>query len=167
HFVIHHVRMKERVSLKTSVPVFMDLLGPDVKRWYVIDIATMVGNVWHLMNVNANLDGTVLPVRQIAEAVCNPVCLNGGTCIRPNTCACPPGFFGPHCQSAFCNPSCKNNGQCMRNNVCSCMEGYVGRRCQKSKFFFHFSLTFQISPASEIHQNLGRILITKHVKQDI
>lgn len=31
-------------------------------------------------------------------AVCNPVCLNGGICVRPNMCTCPYGFYGPQCQ---------------------------------------------------------------------
>lgn len=31
-------------------------------------------------------------------AVCNPLCLNGGICVRPNMCACPYGFYGPQCQ---------------------------------------------------------------------
>ncbi|NXS97654.1 VWDE protein, partial [Jacana jacana] len=66
-------------------------------------------------------------------AVCNPVCLNGGICVRPNTCTCPYGFYGPQCQRALCIPPCKNGGRCVRTNVCSCMEGYTGRRCQKSK----------------------------------
>lgn len=33
-----------------------------------------------------------------SAALCNPVCRNGGTCIKPNICACPSGFYGSQCQ---------------------------------------------------------------------
>ncbi|KTG02535.1 hypothetical protein cypCar_00049490 [Cyprinus carpio] len=90
----------------------------------------------------------------LSPALCDPVCLNGGTCIRPNTCTCQPGFYGARCQnvqktrvifihqmldfyvllflSAVCSPPCKNGGHCIRNNICSCVEGYSGPRCEKS-----------------------------------
>lgn len=31
-------------------------------------------------------------------ADCKPVCLNGGTCVKPNICVCPIGFYGSQCQ---------------------------------------------------------------------
>lgn len=34
----------------------------------------------------------------MSPALCRPVCLNGGTCIKPNICACPSGFYGSQCQ---------------------------------------------------------------------
>lgn len=34
----------------------------------------------------------------LLSADCKPVCLNGGTCIKPNVCACPSGFYGSQCQ---------------------------------------------------------------------
>ncbi|XP_029940696.1 epidermal growth factor-like protein 7 isoform X2 [Salarias fasciatus] len=33
------------------------------------------------------------------QALCAEPCVNGGTCIRPNQCACPPGWTGHHCQT--------------------------------------------------------------------
>lgn len=32
-------------------------------------------------------------------AVCGQACMNGGTCIRPNQCACLLGWMGPQCQT--------------------------------------------------------------------
>lgn len=32
-------------------------------------------------------------------AVCGQPCVNGGTCSRPNQCACPIGWTGPQCQT--------------------------------------------------------------------
>uniref|UniRef100_A0A8C0FPE2 EGF-like domain-containing protein n=1 Tax=Bubo bubo TaxID=30461 RepID=A0A8C0FPE2_BUBBB len=69
----------------------------------------------------------------VSAAMCDPVCLNGGSCTKPNVCLCPHGFFGAQCQNAVCSPPCKNGGHCMRNNVCTCPDGYTGRRCEKSK----------------------------------
>lgn len=33
----------------------------------------------------------------LSPALCSPVCLNGGSCLRPNTCVCPRGFYGAQC----------------------------------------------------------------------
>ncbi|CAG05208.1 unnamed protein product [Tetraodon nigroviridis] len=33
------------------------------------------------------------------QAVCGKPCVNGGTCVRPNLCACPLGWRGHHCQT--------------------------------------------------------------------
>lgn len=38
-----------------------------------------------------------------AIALCEPVCLNGGSCYKPNTCLCPNGFFGAQCQNGKCS----------------------------------------------------------------
>lgn len=35
-------------------------------------------------------------------AVCGQPCLNGGTCLRPNQCACPLGWTGHQCQTGTC-----------------------------------------------------------------
>lgn len=32
-------------------------------------------------------------------ALCSSVCLNGGSCVRQNTCECPHGFYGSQCQN--------------------------------------------------------------------
>ena len=36
------------------------------------------------------------------SALCNPGCLNGGSCIRPNVCSCPVGYTGPTCETGMC-----------------------------------------------------------------
>ncbi|GBL87068.1 hypothetical protein AVEN_218764-1 [Araneus ventricosus] len=36
-------------------------------------------------------------------AVCNRTCLNGGTCIGPNVCGCPPEYRGRRCEFYFLN----------------------------------------------------------------
>lgn len=33
----------------------------------------------------------------LSPALCSPMCLNGGSCLRPNTCVCPRGFYGAQC----------------------------------------------------------------------
>ena len=35
----------------------------------------------------------------IIIAVCSPSCVNGGSCIRPNTCSCRAGWTGSACQT--------------------------------------------------------------------
>ncbi|TNF38079.1 MAG: hypothetical protein EP329_01455 [Deltaproteobacteria bacterium] len=42
-----------------------------------------------------------------AAPVCVPACDNGGTCIAPNTCDCPAGWGGDHCQTVTVGTSCK------------------------------------------------------------
>ncbi|KAK0136096.1 von Willebrand factor D and EGF domain-containing protein [Merluccius polli] len=94
-----------------------------LRQWFVTDIVKMVVSVFLLTSASAEL-----------AAACNPVCRNGGTCVKPGVCACPGGFYGSQCQIAVCSPPCKNGGQCMRNNVCSCPDGYTGKRCQRSEY---------------------------------
>ena len=35
----------------------------------------------------------------LTDAVCENACLNGGICVEPDTCLCPPGWKGTLCQS--------------------------------------------------------------------
>lgn len=35
----------------------------------------------------------------VSAAICDPVCLNGGSCTKPDVCLCPHGFFGAQCQN--------------------------------------------------------------------
>lgn len=35
----------------------------------------------------------------LSAALCSPVCLNGGSCVRPNICDCPRGFYGAQCHN--------------------------------------------------------------------
>lgn len=35
----------------------------------------------------------------VSSASCDPMCLNGGSCVRPNSCVCQHGFYGSRCQN--------------------------------------------------------------------
>ncbi|KAK2818752.1 hypothetical protein Q5P01_024313 [Channa striata] len=73
------------------------------------------------------------------QAVCGQTCLNGGTCLRPNQCACPPGWTGHQCQTDVdecserrpCAHECVNTAGSYR---CACGDGFRlardGRSCQ-------------------------------------
>ncbi|CAN9504401.1 unnamed protein product [Ophioblennius macclurei] len=73
------------------------------------------------------------------QALCGDPCVNGGTCIRPNQCACPPGWTGHHCQTDVdecggrqpCAQQCVNTAGSYR---CACGDGFGlagdGHSCQ-------------------------------------
>lgn len=45
------------------------------------------------------VDVSLLMLSSLDPALCSPVCLNGGQCVRPNVCECPHGFYGAQCQN--------------------------------------------------------------------
>nr|XP_020475137.1 epidermal growth factor-like protein 7 [Monopterus albus]XP_020475138.1 epidermal growth factor-like protein 7 [Monopterus albus] len=73
------------------------------------------------------------------QAVCGQACVNGGTCLRPNQCACPLGWTGHQCQTDVdecsqqrpCAQECVNTAGSYR---CVCREGFRitgdGHSCQ-------------------------------------
>ncbi|KAL7377073.1 hypothetical protein ABVT39_021352 [Epinephelus coioides] len=73
------------------------------------------------------------------QAVCGHPCGNGGTCLRPNQCACPLGWTGNQCQTDVdecseqqpCAHECVNTAGSYR---CVCRGGFMlagdGRSCQ-------------------------------------
>ncbi|XP_049415978.1 epidermal growth factor-like protein 7 [Epinephelus fuscoguttatus] len=73
------------------------------------------------------------------QAVCGHPCGNGGTCLRPNQCACPLGWTGNQCQTDVdecseqrpCAHECVNTAGSYR---CACRDGFMlagdGRSCQ-------------------------------------
>ncbi|XP_051733413.1 epidermal growth factor-like protein 7 [Ctenopharyngodon idella] len=63
------------------------------------------------------------------QAVCEQSCANGGSCIRPNHCACPKGWMGRYCQIDV--DECKEGHRCSQKCVntlgsyrCVCQEGF-------------------------------------------
>ncbi|KAJ8286891.1 hypothetical protein GJAV_G00044570 [Gymnothorax javanicus] len=63
------------------------------------------------------------------QALCAQACVNGGTCMRPNHCACPLGWTGQRCQTDMdecsglnpCSQRCVNTAGSFR---CGCRDGY-------------------------------------------
>ncbi|KAF3839608.1 hypothetical protein F7725_018325 [Dissostichus mawsoni] len=78
------VNMEAPVWPETCVPAPMDMWDPDVKSWFVIGTVKMEESAFLLMSANAN-----------QAAVCNPVCLNGGTCISPTSVPVPAASMAP------------------------------------------------------------------------
>ncbi|GCB79495.1 hypothetical protein scyTo_0019553, partial [Scyliorhinus torazame] len=68
----------------------------------------------------------------ICRAVCRFPCQNGGTCERPNTCACPEGWMGHLCETPICILPCLNGGLCLAPYKCDCPLGWTGSRCQRA-----------------------------------
>ncbi|XP_017286746.1 epidermal growth factor-like protein 7 isoform X1 [Kryptolebias marmoratus] len=73
------------------------------------------------------------------QAVCEQPCGNGGTCLKPNKCACPLGWTGPQCQTDV--DECSGRQPCVQQCVntagsyrCACGDGFRlagdGRSCQ-------------------------------------
>uniref|UniRef100_A0A8C7XBR6 EGF-like-domain, multiple 7 n=1 Tax=Oryzias sinensis TaxID=183150 RepID=A0A8C7XBR6_9TELE len=63
------------------------------------------------------------------QAVCRHLCINGGTCQRPNLCACPPGWTGDRCQTDV--DECSGKHPCVQRCVntagsyrCACGDGF-------------------------------------------
>ncbi|XP_010876590.2 epidermal growth factor-like protein 7 isoform X1 [Esox lucius] len=63
------------------------------------------------------------------HAVCGQSCVNGGTCLTPNHCACPLGWMGRHCETDM--DECSERQPCGHRCVnvpgsyrCACREGY-------------------------------------------
>lgn len=103
--------------------------------------------------------------------VCSRHCHNGGQCVSPDKCVCPPGWTGLSCENgecvslsvcvcvhlsvltlslslspALCSPMCLNGGSCIRSNVCECPHGFYGAQCQNgsptSSDFIHTHRNF-------------------------
>ncbi|XP_051533065.1 epidermal growth factor-like protein 7 [Myxocyprinus asiaticus] len=63
------------------------------------------------------------------QAVCEQSCVNGGSCVRPNHCACPKGWTGRDCQTDV--DECKEGHRCSQKCVntvgsyrCVCEDGF-------------------------------------------
>ncbi|KAG7175983.1 Wnt inhibitory factor 1-like, partial [Homarus americanus] len=86
---------------------------------------------------------------------CQVLCINGGTCLAPNTCSCRQGFSGALCRllvlgncchdntwvtprgwswdreacQPFCDPECQGGGVCERPEQCRCPNGIYSPNC--------------------------------------
>lgn len=49
-------------------------------------------------------------------AVCTEPCQNGGTCANADTCVCPPGYRGEHCEQCD-DLQCENDGVCRKDKL--------------------------------------------------
>nr|XP_033815556.1 wnt inhibitory factor 1 isoform X2 [Geotrypetes seraphini] len=67
------------------------------------------------------------------QALCTPQCMNGGLCVTPGLCICPPGFYGTNCNKANCTTTCFNSGTCFYPGKCICPPGFEGTQCELSK----------------------------------
>ncbi|RXM29659.1 Alanine aminotransferase 2 [Acipenser ruthenus] len=67
--------------------------------------------------------------RTRCQPMCSPPCAHGGTCMRWNTCLCPPGWTGPSCHTAVCELPCSNGGRCIAPETCQCSSDYSGPQC--------------------------------------
>ncbi|XP_049487283.1 epidermal growth factor-like protein 7 isoform X2 [Panthera uncia] len=68
--------------------------------------------------------------RACGAAVCQPPCQNGGSCVRPGHCHCPPGWQGDTCQTDVDECS-TGRGPCPQHCIntagsywCRCQEGH-------------------------------------------
>lgn len=65
-----------------------------------------------------------------SQAICYPVCENGGNCTAPNACDCEEGYDGDHCHIPICDTvDCLNGGTCSAPNTCACPIGYESVDC--------------------------------------
>nr|KAF7421682.1 hypothetical protein H0235_009518 [Vespula pensylvanica] len=69
-------------------------------------------------------------VIRIGVGICSEKCLNGGKCVQKDTCECPKGYFGLHCEFSKCVIPCLNGGKCKGNNICRCPAGFKGDHCE-------------------------------------
>ncbi|XP_046644304.1 epidermal growth factor-like protein 7 isoform X2 [Daphnia pulicaria] len=75
------------------------------------------------------------------QAVCSKGCKNGGTCVKPNTCNCAPGYTGPSCESDLDECAAPSSNLCQQTCInsagsyqCACHDGFQlqddGRSCK-------------------------------------
>ena len=126
----------------SSAPVWRGGLGAAV---------TLVSTL-HVQSMWSIHDNTLPP----PSAVCSPDCVNGGTCVAPNHCTCPPGWTGATCSqgawgskvhrwgvlrvsffflsAATCSPPCQNGGSCISPDSCVCTQSWMAPDCSHRKF---------------------------------
>lgn len=63
------------------------------------------------------------------SASCTQICENGGRCVGPDICECPPGWEGVDCTKPICSSSCGLNSVCVAPDTCGCKPGFTGESC--------------------------------------
>nr|XP_036671723.1 uncharacterized protein LOC108020199 [Drosophila suzukii]XP_036671724.1 uncharacterized protein LOC108020199 [Drosophila suzukii] len=71
------------------------------------------------------------------KPVCSTRCQNGGNCTAPNTCSCPSGYTGRHCEQDVdeCQTEKPCDQQCFNTQgsyICRCRHGFVLQADQQS-----------------------------------
>lgn len=104
------------------------------------------------------------------QAICTQTCMNGGTCFKPNQCACPLGWRGHQCQKDVnecseqrpCAHKCINTAGSYR---CECRDGFRligdGHSCQ----------SLPPSPAQDAHRadshSEERVNLVENVTEEV
>lgn len=86
-----------------------------------------------------------------SPALCAEPCANGGTCLKPNKCACPPGWTGHRCQTGTQRPHSDSPEELYLNPY-----AYSGLAFFLSFFFFFFFFTPFFSRLSDVDECGGR-----------
>lgn len=140
-------KTEARASDRRLVPVLTDLLDLVVRP---------VRLLFHLFACHWDSACTSITLSFWSfTVVCSRHCHNGGQCVLPDKCLCPPGWTGPSCKTgklarhyphlpilwlpwplqplhlqAVCSPVCLNGGSCVRPNICECPHGFYSAQCQ-------------------------------------
>nr|XP_033784816.1 protein kinase C-binding protein NELL1 isoform X2 [Geotrypetes seraphini] len=77
-------------------------------------------------------------------AFCEEGCRYGGSCVAPNTCACPPGFTGSHCEKDI-DECTEGLIECHSHSRCLNLPGWYRCECRSG---FHDNGTYSLSGES-------------------
>ncbi|XP_070813650.1 protein kinase C-binding protein NELL1 [Pituophis catenifer annectens] len=80
----------------------------------------------------------------ICRAFCEEGCRYGGTCVAPNTCACPSGFTGSHCEKDI-DECAEGIIECHNHSRCVNLPGWYHCECRSG---FHDNGTYSLSGES-------------------
>ncbi|XP_053373157.1 uncharacterized protein LOC123531756 [Mercenaria mercenaria] len=96
------------------------------------------------------------------EPICHTPCSNGGTCILPDTCKCPPSHDGKYCTTLKCSHlrPCYP-GTCSYPDKCDCFPGFY----QSSSGCLRFSAANNPPDISACELTLARIRRTDNKEQ--
>uniref|UniRef100_A0A8C6VKN0 Neural EGFL like 1 n=1 Tax=Naja naja TaxID=35670 RepID=A0A8C6VKN0_NAJNA len=102
-----------------------------------IDDFSCTGNI---LNMIAILHDNL----KIKATFCEEGCRYGGTCVAPNTCACPSGFTGNHCEKDI-DECAEGIIECHNHSRCVNLPGWYHCECRSG---FHDNGTYSLSGES-------------------